>query len=45
MMTAAATPYTYAPIFNIGALLNVPSFSMALPIAPDNYVLHDRLAV
>jgi len=31
---AAATPYTYAPIFDIGALLNVPSFSMALPIAP-----------
>jgi len=31
---AAATPYTYTPIFNIGALLNVPSFSMALPIAP-----------
>jgi hypothetical protein len=30
----AATPYTYTPIFDIGALLNVPSFSMALPIAP-----------
>jgi TadE-like protein len=32
--TAAATPYTYTPIFDIGALLEVPSFSMALPIAP-----------
>jgi hypothetical protein len=31
---AAATPYTYTPIFDIGALLGVPSFSMALPIAP-----------
>ena len=30
----AATPYTYTPIFDIGALLNVPSFTMALPIAP-----------
>jgi len=32
--TNAATPYTYAPIFDIGALLNTPSFSMAVPIAP-----------
>ena len=31
---AAATPYTYTPIFDIGALLNTPSFSMAVPIAP-----------
>jgi Flp pilus assembly protein TadG len=30
----AATPYTYTPIFDIGSLLGVPSFSMALPIAP-----------
>jgi len=32
--TSAATPYVYSPIFNIGALLNNPSFSLALPIAP-----------
>jgi hypothetical protein len=32
--TVAGTPYTYAPIFNIGALLNNPSFSLALPLAP-----------
>ena len=31
---SAATPYTYTPVFDIGALLNVPSFTMALPIAP-----------
>jgi Flp pilus assembly pilin Flp len=30
----AAVPYVYQPIFDIGALLNVPSFSLALPIAP-----------
>ena len=30
----AATPFTYTPIFNIGAILGVPSFSMALPISP-----------
>lgn len=30
----AATPYTFRPVFDIGALLNNPSFSMALPIAP-----------
>ncbi|HZI48862.1 MAG TPA: TadE family protein [Pyrinomonadaceae bacterium] len=29
----AATPFTYTPIFNIGALLGT-SFSFALPIAP-----------
>jgi hypothetical protein len=32
--TTAGAPYTYAPIFNIGALLNNPTFSLALPIAP-----------
>ena len=31
---AAATPYIFTPIFDIGALLNSPSISMALPIAP-----------
>lgn len=30
----AATPFVYTPIFNIGALLNNPSLSLALPIAP-----------
>jgi hypothetical protein len=30
----AAAPYVYQPIFDIGALLNVPGFSLALPIAP-----------
>jgi hypothetical protein len=29
-----ATPYTYAPIFNIGALINDGTYSLALPIAP-----------
>ena len=35
-MTGApsAVPYTYQPIFDIGALLNTPSFSLAVPIAP-----------
>ena len=32
--TGGAAPFTYNPIFNIGALLNTPSFSLALPIAP-----------
>jgi len=32
--TAAGAPFTYTPIFNIGALLNNPSISLALPIAP-----------
>lgn len=32
--TAGATPFTYAPFFDIGALLHVPSLSLALPIAP-----------
>ncbi len=31
---ADATPFVYSPIFNIGALLNNPSFSLAFPIAP-----------
>lgn len=31
---AAAEPYVFKPIFDIGALLNNPSISMALPIAP-----------
>ena len=31
---AAATPYVFRPIFDIGALLNNPSISMAVPIAP-----------
>ena len=30
----AATPYVFRPIFDVGALLNNPSISMALPIAP-----------
>jgi len=30
----AATPFVYTPIFNIGALLNNPTLSLALPIAP-----------
>ena len=30
----AATPFVYSPIFNIGALLNNPSLSLALPLAP-----------
>jgi hypothetical protein len=30
----AATPFTYTPIFNVGALLNSPSLSLAFPIAP-----------
>lgn len=29
-----AVPYTYAPIFNIGALLNQPGFTLALPLYP-----------
>jgi hypothetical protein len=29
-----AAPFVYTPIFNIGALLNNPSLSLALPIAP-----------
>lgn len=29
-----AVPYTYSPMFNIGALLNQPGFSLALPLAP-----------
>ena len=32
--TAAGAPFTYTPIFNIGALINNPSISLALPIAP-----------
>lgn len=32
--TSSAVPYTYSPIFNIGALLNQPGFSLALPLAP-----------
>jgi len=32
--TNAATPLTYTPIFDIGAILGTPSFSMAVPIAP-----------
>ena len=32
--TSGATPYVYQPTFNIGALLHVPSFTLALPIAP-----------
>jgi TadE-like protein len=31
---AAATPLTFVPIFDLGALLGTPSFSMAVPIAP-----------
>jgi hypothetical protein len=30
----AAEPFVYTPIFNIGGLLNNPSLSLALPIAP-----------
>jgi len=30
----AATPYVFRPIFDIGALLNNPAVSMAVPIAP-----------
>ena len=30
----AATPFVYTPIFNIGGLLNNPSLSLALPLAP-----------
>jgi len=30
----AGTPYNYQPLFNIGALMGVPSFNFALPIAP-----------
>lgn len=29
-----ASPFVYTPIFNIGALLNNPSLSLALPLAP-----------
>ena len=32
--TEAGVPYVYTPIFNIGALLNNPTLSLALPIAP-----------
>lgn len=32
--TSGATPFVYKPIFNIGALLENPSLSLALPIAP-----------
>lgn len=32
--TEAGSPFVYTPIFNIGALLNNPSLSLALPIAP-----------
>ena len=32
--TGAAVPFVYTPIFNIGALLNNPTLSLALPIAP-----------
>ena len=32
--TGGAAPFLYQPIFNIGGLLNTPSFSLALPIAP-----------
>jgi hypothetical protein len=32
--TGGATPFVYQPVFNIGAMLHVPSFSLALPIAP-----------
>ncbi len=31
---AAATPYVFRPIFDIGALLNNPTVSMAVAIAP-----------
>ena len=32
--TAAGVPFVYSPIFNIGALLNNPSISLQLAIAP-----------
>jgi Flp pilus assembly pilin Flp len=32
--SAAGVPYVYTPIFNIGALINNPSISLQLPIAP-----------
>lgn len=32
--TSAATPFVYKPIFDIGALLNNSTLSLALPIAP-----------
>ncbi len=41
--TAAGTPFVYTPIFNIGALLNNTSISLALPIAPSTtmyYMVH-----
>ncbi|CAN5612960.1 hypothetical protein BH20ACI3_BH20ACI3_34370 [soil metagenome] len=37
-------PYTYQPIFDLGALLNSPSFTLALPIRPSTtmyFVLDD----
>lgn len=30
----AGTPYNYQPIFNLGALMGQPSFTLALPISP-----------
>lgn len=30
----SAAPFVYTPIFNVGALLNNPSLSLALPITP-----------
>jgi hypothetical protein len=32
--TSGANPYTYSPIFKIGALLNQPGFTLALPLYP-----------
>jgi hypothetical protein len=32
--TSGANPYTYSPIFKIGALLNQPAFTLALPLYP-----------
>jgi hypothetical protein len=32
--TSGATPLVYKPIFNVGALLDNPSLSLALPLAP-----------
>lgn len=32
--TSGATPLIYSPIFNVGGLLNNPSLSLALPLAP-----------
>ncbi|HEY0761010.1 MAG TPA: TadE family protein [Pyrinomonadaceae bacterium] len=32
--TNSAMPYTYSPIFNVGALLNQPGFTLALPLPP-----------